>query len=47
MYQCCLETENILKKEKQKAVEDAWEVKAAKKNEIEILLKIQVNLNII
>lgn len=43
MYQCCLETENILKREKQKAVEDVWAVKAANSKELESLLKIQVN----
>lgn len=43
MYQCCLETEQILKKEKQKAVEDVWAVKAANSVEVENLLKIQVH----
>lgn len=47
MYQCCLETEHILKKEKQKAIEDIWAINAASSNEIENLLKIQVNLNFI
>lgn len=42
MYHCCLETENILKKQIQKAVEDMWAIKAVNKNEIENLLKIQV-----
>lgn len=42
MYQCCLETEHILKKQIQKAVEDIWAVKAVNKDEIEKLLKIQV-----
>ncbi|CAI6368037.1 unnamed protein product [Macrosiphum euphorbiae] len=41
MYQCCLEAEQILKKEKQKAVEDVWTLKAAYSKEIENLLKIQ------
>lgn len=44
MYQCCLETEQILRKEKQMAIDDVWAIKAANKNEIENLLKIQVNL---
>lgn len=44
MYQCCLETEHVLKKEKQKAIEDMWAIKAANSNELENLLKIQVNL---
>lgn len=44
MYQCCLETEQILKKEKQKAIEDVWAVKASSSDEIENLLKIQVCL---
>lgn len=43
MYQCCLDTEQILKKEKQKANEDIWLVKAAYSQEMENLLKIQVN----
>lgn len=42
MYQCCLEAEQILKKEKQKAVEDVWTLKAAYGKEMENLLKIQV-----
>lgn len=42
MYQCSLDTEQILKKEKQKAVEDTWAIKATYSNEIENLLKIQV-----
>lgn len=42
MYQCCLEAEQILKKEKQKAVEDVWTLKAAYSKEMENLLKIQV-----
>lgn len=46
MYQCCLETEQLLKKEKQKALEDIWAIKTANNNEIEILLKIQVHLKI-
>ncbi|XP_025411308.1 myosin-8-like isoform X3 [Sipha flava] len=41
MYQCCLETEQLLKKEKQKAVEDIWAIKTANSNEIEKLLEIQ------
>ncbi|KAL4149414.1 hypothetical protein QTP88_003367 [Uroleucon formosanum] len=41
MYQCCLEAEQILKKEKQKAVEDVWTLKAAYGKEMENLLKIQ------
>jgi hypothetical protein len=45
MYQCCLETEQLLKKEKQKAVEDIWAIKTANSNEIEKLLEIQVHLN--
>lgn len=44
MYQCCLDTEHILKKEKQKAIEDIWSIKSNYSNEIENLLKIQVNL---
>jgi len=43
MYQCCLETEQILKKEKQRAIEDIWTIKAANSDEVENLLKIQVN----
>jgi len=43
MYQCCLEAEQTLKKEKQKAVEDVWTLKAAYSNEMENLLKIQVH----
>lgn len=43
MYQCCLETEQILKKEKQKAIEDIWTIKAANSDVVENLLKIQVN----
>jgi len=43
MYQCCLETEQILKKEKQKVIEDIWTIKAANSDEVENLLKIQVN----
>lgn len=42
MYQCCLEAEQILKKEKQKAVEDVWTLKAAYSKEMENLLQIQV-----
>ncbi|XP_022173371.1 centrosomal protein of 290 kDa-like isoform X2 [Myzus persicae] len=41
MYQCCLEAEQMLKKEKQKAVEDVWTLKAAYSKEMENLLKIQ------
>jgi len=43
MYQCCLETEHILKKEKQKAIEDIWAIKTANSNVVENFLKIQVN----
>lgn len=43
MYQCCLDTEQILKKEKQKAIEDIWSIKADYSNEIEGLLKVQVH----
>jgi hypothetical protein len=43
MYQCCLEEEQILKKEKQKAVEEVWTLKAAYSKEMENLLKIQVH----
>lgn len=46
MYQCCLEAEQILKKEKQKAVEDVWTLKAAYSKEMENLLKIQVHKKI-
>jgi len=46
MYQCCLEAEQNLKKEKQKAVEDVWTLKAAYSKEIENLLKIQVHKKI-
>ncbi|XP_060881211.1 centrosomal protein of 290 kDa-like isoform X2 [Metopolophium dirhodum] len=45
MYQCCLEAEQNLKKEKQKAVEDVWTLKAAYSKEIENLLKIQEEQN--
>lgn len=44
MYQCCLEAEQMLKKEKQKAVEDVWTLKAAYSKEMENLLKIQVHI---
>lgn len=44
MYQCCLDTEQILKKEKQKVIEDIWSIKANYSNEIENLLKVQVHL---
>lgn len=47
MYQCCLETEQLLKKEKQKAVEDLRAIKTANSNEIESLLKIQVLIKMI
>lgn len=43
MYQCCLDMEQMLKKEKQKAIEDIWSIKANYSNEIENLLKIQVH----
>lgn len=43
MYQCCLETEQILKQEKQKAVEEIWAIKRAHGEEIKNLLKIQVS----
>lgn len=46
MYQCCIETVQLLKKEKQKAMEDIWAIKTANSNEIESLLKIQVHLKI-
>lgn len=42
MYESCLQTEQILKKEKQKAIEDIWAVKANNSFEMENLLKIQV-----
>lgn len=47
MYECCLETEHILKKQIQKTIEDIWVVKAVNKDEIEKLLKIQVSSYII
>jgi len=46
MYQCCLEGEQVLKKEKQKAIEDVWTLKATYSKEIENLLKIQVHKKI-
>lgn len=46
MYQCCLEEEQILKKEKQKALEEVWTLKATYSKEIENLLKIQVHKKI-
>lgn len=42
MYESCIQTEQILKKEKQKAIEDIWAVKAINSLEMENLLKIQV-----
>jgi len=44
MYQCCLDGEQVLKKEKQKAVEDVWTLKATYSKEMENLLKIQVGI---
>lgn len=46
MYQCCLEEEQILKKEKQKVLEEVWTLKATYSKEIENLLKIQVHKKI-
>jgi len=46
MYQCCLDEEQILKKEKQKALEEVWTLKATYSKEIENLLKIQVHKKI-
>jgi len=46
MYQCCLEEEQILKKEKQKALEEVWALKATYSKEIENLLKTQVHKKI-
>jgi len=43
MYQCCLETEYILKKEKENAIENIWAIKTANRKEIENLLKVQVH----
>lgn len=45
MYQCCLETELNLKKEKQKIIDEFWATKAANRNELENLIKVQVLTN--
>lgn len=42
MYECCLDSEQIQKKDKQKAFEDMCAIKTAYSKEIELLLKIQV-----
>ncbi|XP_050436659.1 centrosomal protein of 290 kDa isoform X2 [Adelges cooleyi] len=45
MYECCLDSEQIQKKDKQKAFEDMCAIKTAYSKEIELLLKIQEEKN--